>query len=318
MKIGLISNVRARRNVHGLPRLPEPAPGVALIHRPLEGIDGLAPALDDLAREGIDLLAINGGDGTVSTVLTRLFEARPFADLPALALLSGGTTNMNAADVGLRGKPERALERLMRRVAEEGLEPLTVDRSVLRVRYGERKLPVHGMFFGTAAICRAIVLCRRMIRQMKVQPTWAMVATLGAGLLRPVFGRGAEDPLYRGVDMTVRIGAAEGRRETQLLSFVTTLDRMILGSRPFWGREAGALHYTGIAFPPDRLWRSAYRVLWGDGDRRLSPEHYVSRNADRICFEMNCSFTVDGELFRPEPGHPVEVTAGEPVRFLRC
>ena len=318
MKIGLISNVRARRNVHGLPPLPDAAPGMAIIHRPLEGIEGLAPALDELAREGIDVLAINGGDGTVSTVLTRLFEARPFETLPALALLSGGTTNMNAADVGLRGKPGRALERLMRRAAEGGLDPLTVERSVLRVGYGAARPAVHGMFFGTAAICRAILLCRYMIRRMKVQPTWAMATTLGLGLLRPLMGRGRADPLYRGQDMTVRIAGAEGRPETQLLSLVTTLDRLILGSRPFWGSEAGALHYTGIAFPPDRLWRSAYRVLWGGGGRGLSPAHYVSRNADRISFEMNCSFTVDGEIFRPEPGVPVEVTAGEPVRFVRC
>lgn len=318
MKIGLISNVRARRNVHGLPPLPDPVPGVALLHRPLEGIEGLAPALDEFAREGIDLLAINGGDGTVSTVLTRLFEARPFQATPPLALLSGGTTNMNAADVGLRGRPERALRRLMRRAAAGRLEEATIERSVFKVRYGESAPPVHGMFFGTAAICRAIVLCRRMIHQMKVQPTWAMAATLGSGLLRPILGRGSDDPLYHGEEVTVRIGGAEGRRETQLLSFVTTLDRLILGSKPFWGHEAGALHYTGIAFPPERLWRSAYRVLWGTGDRRLSPAHYVSRNADRVCYEMDCPFTVDGEIFRPEPGHPVEVTAGEPVGFVRC
>ncbi len=52
MKIGLISNALSQRNKRALPRTPESLPrGVELLHRPLDGIDGLAGVLDDFAAD---------------------------------------------------------------------------------------------------------------------------------------------------------------------------------------------------------------------------------------------------------------------------
>ena len=77
MKIGLISNRRSRRNQRKLSALETSAPqGVEILHRRLEGVDGLSQVLDEFASAETSVVAVNGGDGTVSAVLTDLFERR--------------------------------------------------------------------------------------------------------------------------------------------------------------------------------------------------------------------------------------------------
>ncbi|NCP03944.1 MAG: diacylglycerol kinase, partial [Deltaproteobacteria bacterium] len=69
-------------------------------HREAVTPHDLAQALVDFAEQGIDLLIINGGDGTVQAVLTLLYTRKIFDQPPLLALLRAGTTSMLARDVG--------------------------------------------------------------------------------------------------------------------------------------------------------------------------------------------------------------------------
>ncbi len=319
MKIGLLSNWRSRRNKRGLPVLPGTSvSGVEILHRPLDGVLGLGDALRDFAAAEVDILAVNGGDGTVSAALTELLHDKPFDKVPYLALLGGGTTNMTAADAGLRGSAVKAMRRLVARTAGGELDAVSVERSVIRVDYGPGRPPLYGMFFGTAAICRAIELCHEVFHPIKVESSAAAGATLAYAFACSLFGRTGRHRLIQGDRMTVRFDGRAGEQGDKVLALVTTLDRLVLRSRPFWGTEAGALRYMSIAHPPWRLARSARRVLYGGAERGLPPEHYVSHNAARISFDMACPFTLDGELFEPVPGVPVELSSGGRLRFLRC
>ncbi|MDH3475708.1 MAG: diacylglycerol kinase family protein [Rhodospirillales bacterium] len=319
MILGLISNLHSRGNRRQPPELPAVGGSkVKLLHRTLEGVSGMEEALGDLAAEGAEVVAVNGGDGSVSAVLTGLLENSPFERTPALAVLSGGTLNMTSADVGLKGSVGAALGRLATRVAEPEWDHGALERDVLRVSYDPGKMPVCGMFFGTAVIYRAVVLTCERMQPLGLGPSTAAFATLVYLLGRHWIKGGGEDDLVRGDEMAVRLDGGPGQRVTQLLALVTTLDRLVLGSRPFWGQEQGALHYTGIAYPTHRLLRSALRVLYGGAERRLPPSHYVSHNVDRVAFEMDCSFTLDGELYTPASGTPVEVGSGGRVKFVQC
>ena len=103
-KIGLISNPGSQRNRRGLQEIRQVLAGNPdIVHVTTEARGELDEVLADFARRGVDLLLINGGDGTVQTVLTRLLEKRPFETPPYLAILPRGMANTTAADVGLRG-----------------------------------------------------------------------------------------------------------------------------------------------------------------------------------------------------------------------
>ena len=109
-KIGLISNPGSERNRRGLQEIQQVLAGNSdVIHVATEACEELDEVLADFARRGVDLLLINGGDGTVQTVLTRLLENHPFETPPDLAILPRGMANTTAADVGLRGKAADAL-----------------------------------------------------------------------------------------------------------------------------------------------------------------------------------------------------------------
>ena len=83
-------------------------------HIETASLDDLPAAAESLFADGIELLGINGGDGTVHLTLTALLRAAAGRPLPALALLPGGTTSMSAR--GVNGGPvsfNRALDALL-------------------------------------------------------------------------------------------------------------------------------------------------------------------------------------------------------------
>jgi hypothetical protein len=244
--IGIISNPRSHRNRRGLAEVRRAAAALPEgRHRLLEEMGDLPAILADFAAAGVRLLVINGGDGTVQAVFTEIFNDGPFATPPAFAVLSGGMTNMIADDVGLGGRPERALAHLARALREDRCDVLT--RRLIRCEATPGARPLHGMFFGAAAICRAILACRASVHPLRIEAEAAAGVTLAGLLLRRLLCGGQNDPVFRGERITVQVDNEEAAEGSYLLLLATTLDRLVLGSRPFWGEGAGGLRFTSIA-----------------------------------------------------------------------
>ena len=315
MRVGLIINRRSRRNrlkPWAGAALTDPRLSVAV----LDDFGELPQAVSQMLRQDLAVLAISGGDGTVQAVLTELGNAGALAERPLLAVLPGGTTNMTAADVGLRGRPEQAVSRLLSRAGTPELLQASVTRHVIRVDYRSDAKPLYGMFFGTAGICRAIAFCRDTAEAVGITAGPASVFTLAGILGRRLLRRGGEDDIIHADPMTVRFDDGPLQAGNRLLAMATTLDRLVLRSLPYWGEGEGALRYTEVIGVPPRLLRAVYPFLYGRG-RGLAANDYRSRTADRIAFEMTCPFTLDGELYDPVPGVPVELSRGGLVRFVR-
>jgi len=332
LRIGVITNPGSQKNKQGLGALKEllgAAPNAE--HVVFDRITDVPGILRDFARQEVDVLAVAGGDGTVQAVLTELYGKRPFAQAPMLAVLPRGMTNMIAADVGLKAG---GLEKLLKASPAE-VAACVRQRRILRVENALNHEPQYGMFFGGAGICRAIEACRTQVHPLKLEADAAAAVTLagllGGWLLGRGKGGGGRDRIFYGDRIAMAFDGGPGDEGLgddaqdeimdSLVILATTLDKLILRSRPFWddgsGKRAGHMRFTAIAYPPKGLLRYAWRVLYGGEDRRLPAETYLSRLADRVALTMDCPFTLDGEIFQPTPGRVLVLTAADEARFVR-
>ncbi len=316
MKFGLLHNSDSRRNRRGRADIER----VLAARQPdleeieLAGVDGLDQALERFAEHGVAALIINAGDGTVQAVLSRLCNDSPFGPIPPIALLPGGSTNVIAYDIGTGGNRARALARLLKAADSGALK--TVPRATIRVDHAPDRPPLYGTLFGTAAIYRAIHFHARVIHPLQLDSSWAMGATMAGVLLRYMFRRQERDSIFHGDSIDIAIDDQLVQRHDLLVAMVTTLDRLILKSRPYWGSEPGDLRFTGIRYPVTGLLRAIRSVLYGGENRRFPSTDYFSHNADRLSFEMTCRFALDGEIYDPVPGYPVRLATGPWINYV--
>ncbi len=316
MHIGVVSNPRSRRNRDGMDALRAVlARSADVAHVELDGVQQLPEALRDLARRDVELIVVNGGDGTVHSLLTALFNGGAFERLPALAVLPSGNANLIAADVGLPGGRPGALEALLARARTgDGLRRL--GRPVLSVDAGLGRSPMYGMFLGTGAFHRTALLARRRIHPTGAHRSLAIALALGVFAGNMLWRRGGPDALYQGQRISIALDEAPAREGSYLGLLATTLERLVLGLMPFWGDGAGGVRYTFLPFPPGRFARAALPVLRGRPRPWMSGLGYASGRANEVAFALDGAVVLDGEMFHAEPGVPVRVRADRRIDFV--
>jgi diacylglycerol kinase (ATP) len=315
--IGVLSNPLSRSNLKHLHAIEEYLRGQENVHHArLDDFTDLHGILEDFAARKIEILVVNGGDGTISAVLTEIHEHQIFEPIPAIAVLPGGTSNTIAGDVGLTGDRVAALQRVVEIVAAQRTEAHIQIRPLLSVHYDPAQPAVVGMFFGTAAVCDAISLRRRIFPQKWIPDALAGALTLIAVLANVIVGR--IEKVLPGRPIEIVSDGKTGGGDTFSLLMVTTLQRIFLASNPFWGTGNGQLRMTTIASPAPGLVRHAYRLLYGRDRENLPSDSYQSINADRIELKLRCPFNLDGEFFQPAADSPVILTGSVNARFLQC
>jgi len=160
LRVGVLNNLRSGRSstrVRKALALLATRPEV----RHVETQDGshVPEALARFKREGVGLLVVNGGDGTLQRVLTELLRAPGVAPwLPRIAPIRGGRTNMTASDLGARLNPIRGLTEVLDAARAGLLDLRAVERPVLRVEFGPDGGVHYGTFCGLGMLYRAVQL----------------------------------------------------------------------------------------------------------------------------------------------------------------
>jgi hypothetical protein len=317
MRVGLLSNPRSERNRRGMAALEsviDAAPDI--LHRRFHPEEGFGPPLRAMADAGVELIVVNSGDGTVQGLLTELLHHRPFATTPRLAILPRGMANMTAADCGLKGKGPKTLERLLAACRAGTVDRHLTPRHVLKVDYGGTGPVPRGMFMGAAGIVDVINHVTGKLHSKGIKGEWSHAAAV-LGLLAGTVVKGLEGLGLKPHQVGLVIDGGQRLDERLLILIATTLDRLVLRSRPFWGTADRPVRHMRISHPPKRLVRNAPRILYGGDDRRLPPEDYRSGGAARLELWLDGPFTIDGEFFTPTGDRPVVVTADETIRFVR-
>ncbi len=325
MRLGLLSNCHAglsRASPTALKQTLEDAPEV--VHVTTRSSADVPEALACLARRGVTLLAVDGGDGTLQRVLTEVLAGSIFESLPAIAPLPGGRTNMSAADIGSTAPPAAGLVALIRALRANTLERRVVKRPVLRVAFGLGTSPQYGMFFGAGVIQRALAFKHRLYPKRRLQGLFGAGLFLGGALLRVASGSPtgifAPDDIGLAFNHT-GMATSTDRLETKPFQLVmaTTLKRLFLRLCPFWGTENAPLRFTAIAANAARSPVAVWKVLRGLPPPSFALDSgYCSHNVERLTLQMDCGFTIDGELFGPQPGRTLHLAADHRLRFIRA
>lgn len=317
MKLGLVSNPGSERNKRGLQELDAAAAGCRdLLHVHIEDVADLRAVLTDFARREVGAIVVAGGDGTVQATLTALLERPVYETQPLMAVLPRGMTNLIAGDVGLRGRPARALARLQEVLrGEGGPEAAIRTRAILRLDNLRDQPPQWGMYLGVAGVVRAARFCMDRLHSRGVKHQSAVAATLIGLLLARLVGH-RNEAAFGSSEVSIGIDNAPSQTRRRLLAIVTTLDKLILGSRPFWNLDGGEIRYTSIGDPAPGLVCKARRVLYGGNERRLPAETYESRSCHRLEIGTEEEIALDGQFLDVRPDSPFVVTAPKSLRFV--
>jgi hypothetical protein len=316
LRVGVLHNPlsgRQRGGAEAIRRVQAETPG--LDARSVRTPADVAAALARFSADGVDLVVVSGGDGTVQAVLTVVFQGRLSETPPLLAVVPSGTANMIAGDVGLRGPRAGALRRVLAWAHAPERHPAVVSRPVIRVQVAPDAEPAFGMFVGAGAIDHGTRYCLDRLHPWGIRGQVAPAVTLVRYALAAAAGR----PLPS-VALARTIDAGPAEAGEHLLVFVTTLERLVLGLRPFWGAGPGALHLTAVAAHPRRLLRALPSLLRGrPGTVPAAEPGYVSRNASEIRLQFDGGFTLDGQRLTADSRRgPLVLSDGGRARFVRC
>jgi diacylglycerol kinase family enzyme len=319
VRIGMLNNPLSGGNRNGLQKIRKAAAAAhpEVFQREVQTPTDVAQTLADFARQGVNLVVVNGGDGTVQAAMTAIFHKNFFEKMPVLAILpSAGTTSMIAGDIGLKGSRESALQRLFSWARTRDGRAAIMQRPVLRVQVPEKREPVYGMFFGAAAIYQATQFCHQKIFAKGVR------GELGAGLALARFLLAVvlrDRKVVSSVPITTRLDQKSAQQQKCLAVFVTTLQRLFLGLRPYWGSEPKPLHYTAVGSRPRHFLRALPSLMRGRQGRYVRPDNgYTSHNIDAVQLTLEGGFNLDGELYTPDCRlGPVRVSYGGHASFLQ-
>lgn len=287
---GFLANPRSSRFARRPATLRDAAgrfPGA--LYREASDPAGIAGAFHELVADGADIIIVLGGDGTLQAALNQV--GSDHRNAPVLAAVPCGSTNMTALDVGTGQSPLRVLKRLRERIDARAAIPVT-SRPMLRIQ--RRMAPaLQGMFFGAGTITAGVRYFRDRIRGRgltgEAASGIAVLRTL-AGLLAGRVGA-ASTAVYASL-AEEGAGAASG---SFMLLLASTLDRLLLGARPYWGREPAPIHFTAIRDRPARFWPSLPGIVRGRPGPLPEPD-YHSRNLHGLELTLAGDFVLDGEI----------------------
>ena len=318
-RIGVLNNLRSGRGmsrVQQVLRVLESEPEVLHVET---GNASLVPeALADFEREGVELLVVNGGDGTLQRVLTALLAHEHGSEwLPQVAPIRGGRTNMSAIDLGSHRDPAQGLKNLIEKARAGRLKECEVERPVLRVDLGLDDGVQYGVFFGAGVLHRAVQLTPRYMPEGRAQGVFGAGAVTAALLARTALGGFGGVLAADKMQFTIDGEPAESRELR--VAMATSAERLFLGLRPFWGAGPGAVRLTLVSSDARSLPRAAWGILRGRPPSWATPDAgYLSRKCETVALRVDCGVTLDGELWDACPGRSVEITADRRVQFIRA
>ena len=297
-RIGVLRNPRSHRNKRSAPALVES--DRILIAAPASRED-LAAVLSRFAQAQVELIVVDGGDGTVRDLLSR-GHAVYGASWPRLMVLPNGKTNALALDLGMPAR--MMLDQALAAVPGARIE----RRRALRIEPSDgSRPPVFGFIMGTG-VFNVAVDAAQVTHRFGAFQGFAVGLTLLTIMIMTLLGIGRGP--WRALSATRLVDAAgnemprsrHGRPGERWGVGLSTLGKFPLGLRPFAGSgqsEGAAIACIAIDAPLRRVVATAPAILAGAGGPYYSGIGVHRSASPRFEIELGGRFILDGESFPP-------------------
>ncbi len=318
MRIGLLNNLRAGRSRRQISKILGVLSDFPHVHHvETDSVRAVPEALSALALENVDLLIVNGGDGTLQYAITRILSGMDFQDIPMIAPLRGGRTNMSALDLGAHRNPVKGLRELLDDAYSGRIANRIVKRPVLRVETLRDVGLNYGFFFGAGMIHRAIGLTHDLFPTGRTQGVFG-AGLVTAGLIMRMGANKLDGVLTPDKAQITLDGEFVDSGEFTLI-IASSLQRLFCRMNPFWGSEQAPVRFTAVASDSERTAIASAGILRGKPSAFVTPENgYTSRNVATAELRIHCGFTVDGEVIAPCDDEVVRISGDERITFLRA
>jgi len=259
-----------------------------------------------LIEREVNVLAINGGDGTIHLAINHMVALRGRdvtlgrARFPALLLLNGGTYNMASRAMGTKDDPVSTLTRFLGRYSQTPRSEVATRSLGLLEIAREGSSPMLGMVFGSEVVANALELCDRL---------GSGYLGLAKLLMKGAAGYVLRTDFYRSNAWRLRptdpLAEVDGTACRDMTGAVASTIDLKLARGMVWALTtsggAGGFHVKLVrAKGPGEVVRLLPYLLW----EFQHPMVQSFPEARRL--RTTGSFTVDGELY--EHSGPLEVT----------
>ncbi len=308
--IGIITNPHSRRNR----RFPEQMRRLAYVlgdddtYELTNRIEDVKAVARQFKERNIEVLALNGGDGTNHVTLSTFIDVYGDEPLPKITFLRGGTMNTISNGVGIKGTPSRLLANLVEKYYT-GIPYETTERDMLKI--SDENGVNYGFIFGNGIVSNFL---KAYYGTGKPSPSVAAVllAKTVGGI--PFGGRLAREivkPFRARLEFDDDVW--EERDYTTVLA--STIDQIGLGFRPFIRCEesAGAFHLLAFTTSAAALAVELPRIRLG-----LPLDENKARSRVTSCVTFTSDepivYTIDGDMHTADG--PVTLEAGPRVEVI--
>ena len=286
--IGLVSNPYSKKNrkhPDRLQKLIECAPDKDLVRLP-DSFEKMDAAMEHFKDSKVDVIAINGGDGTVHVALTSMMKIYRGEKLPKIAILKGGTMNQTATNLKLKGNTISIFKRVVKAWKESG-DLKTKQISLLKIN--ER----YGFIFGSGAVCTFMDLYHRSSNPSPLVAAKSVLAMAGSMLVHGKLAKEFFKPTWQELNAD---GFSFGRAP-YLAFLITTLPSVGLGMDLTFRAKIDPKKAQMIAFRDKaKIVPQVLRVWLG---RSVPPDVVDDTVGSRFFIngEKSFRYTLDGDMY---------------------
>ncbi|MFK7823368.1 MAG: diacylglycerol kinase family protein [Oligoflexales bacterium] len=306
--IGIIANPHSKLNKRN-PRRQHLLSYIAGEKGRLEvtnNLDELRKVAQDFRHRAIKILAINGGDGTISRTITAFIDAYQEEPLPKIALLGGGTMNMLADNLGIKGSPEENLFRLIEQhslLEEENVFPLNT------IKIGSD----YGFLFADGTSARFLDEFYKNKTSALGSASLVIKAAVSALVNGSLFRK-----IVKGDMVSITPINQENIRVLSLSVLVSSVPKIPHGIQMFPEVSQGdeGFNVLCITLKVEEVIRKFFQTLLFKPYREGYGKIRFRSSGLQIKHENSMPYTLDGELFSADSGM-IKLEKGPEIQFLK-